>query len=166
MKISFKYSFKKEKENLNWFFDHRKDFKGPNFLIPKNIEVKAADSCKINQIVRKIRKKWQKIEKEFFNKVIDLGFKIDKKYICYLTRFGSSGFYITPNKLMIRVAKDLDIKESNINIAHELIHLILKSNKKEKETYKEREKQVDDILAQKKFSKIIPNYKKQNFNRT
>ena len=75
-------------------------------------------------------------------------------------------FYLPPNEIVIRIANQTDLKESNINIAHELMHLILRSNGQDKSlNYIEIERKVDDLLTQKIFTSLLPGYFRQNFGK-
>ncbi len=162
MKIIFKYSFKKEREQIDWFKKNQLE-EPVNLVLPEG-KVRRAPRENIKKKLKSIGQKWRKIEKEFFGAVRRKKLNLENNYVCYLSHYGSSGFYQSPNKLIIRIADKKDLTESNINIAHELVHLILSKNKKETNlSYIKREKLVDDFLVQRKFRKILPEYKKQKF---
>jgi len=163
MKIVFKYSFQKEKEIISWF-QKEKLTEPVNLILPKNDFKKSLDND-IQQKIRLVKAKWQPLEKDFFNIINKEGLIAYSKYICYLSRFGPSGFYQPPKTMVIRIGNKNDIKESNINICHELIHLIFRQNHREAGlSYIEQEKLVDNFLIQKKFKKILPKYPIQEFD--
>ena len=165
MKLTFCYAFTKEKEILKWFLDGELE-KPNNFVMPKNFQnIKPATKTYILKIQNEIQDKWFSVEKDFFDIVKKFDLKTQNHYICYVTRFGCSGLYFPPKSFMIRISQKIDLKESVINIAHELAHLILKANGREKKlNYIQREKQVDEFLSQTNFVKIIGKYPKQNFD--
>ena len=162
MKVIFKYSLKKEQEQVDWF--EKNYSKEPiAFILPKG-KVKPISQKNLQKNLTKIESEWNKIEKEFFEVIKKNELQSENSYICYLSRYGSSGFYELPNKLIIRIANRQDLSESNINIAHELAHLILHKNKKDLNLeFIDKERMVDDFLAQREFKKILPEYKKQKF---
>jgi Zn-dependent peptidase ImmA (M78 family) len=116
----------------------------------------------------KIESEWNKIkiEKGILTAIKKNKPECENSYICHLGRYGSLEFYEVPNKLIIRIANRQDLLESNINITHELVHLILHKNKKDLNLeFIDKEKMVDDFLVQREFKKILPEYKKQKFQK-
>jgi Zn-dependent peptidase ImmA (M78 family) len=165
MKVIFKYSQKIEQEMIDYFEDQKKQGNEFSFVkLPKGEEAKIKEKD-LAEKKNQIKTKWKKIEKGFFDLIKDKNPEIDKKYICYLARCGSCGFYIPPKSLVIRISNKKDLEESNLNIGHELVHLILKKNEKDKNLeYEEKEKLVDKILIEKPFREILPDYQKQDFS--
>lgn len=163
MKVVFRYSERIVQQIIRYFLKHQ--HKDVDLIMPRKYgQIEKIDKQFLEQTLFKIKNKWVKIEKKFLKKVRELGLKLQPEFICYVSKFGTAGFYIPPNKLVIRVASKTDLKESNINIAHELMHLILGYNKKDGNlNYIAREKKVDDILTSKNFIRSLPDYKRQKF---
>jgi len=161
MEVKFKYSEKIEQKMINYFKKQ-----GANFTfakLPKN-EVKKINEQTLNKNITLISDKWAKVQKEFFELIKKQDLVIDKEYICYLSRYGSSGYYLPANELAIRINNKKDIQEANLNISHELVHLALKKSNKDKNLeYAQREQLVDNILLKPEFKKILPGHKRQVF---
>lgn len=166
MKVIFKYSPQIEQEMIDYFEDQKKQGNEFSFVkLPNKEKVSKINKKDLSNKKNQIKLKWQKIEKDFFVIAKNMGLSLNKEYICYFTRYGSCGFYMPPNSFVIRIANKKDIEESNINISHELMHLILMQNNKDQNLgYKGREMLVDKFLMKKPFKKILPEYEKQDFS--
>jgi hypothetical protein len=166
MKVIFKYSPKIEQEMIDYFEDQKKQGNEFSFVkLPSKGKVSKINKKYLSNKENQIKSKWKKIEEDFFVIVKNMGLAMDDKYLCYFTRYGSCGFYMPPNSFVIRIANKKDIEESNINISHELMHLILKKNNKDQNLgYEGREMLVDKFLMKKLFKKILPEYEKQDFS--
>jgi len=186
MKLQFLYSKTKEKEKLLNIFEEYQWFIDNNFpmVLPKSyirIYQKNKNNKKLfvqklniefNRIYnknnyqrrcKKIKNNWKKIEQSFFNILGSFNFKIKDKYICYISFFGPSGQFNYPDIVNLRVSYIKDIKEANVTIAHELIHLLIYDKaKKLKLNYKQVEGLVDLFFTETKLKIIFPRYKLQS----
>lgn len=186
MNIKFLSSKEQEKEKLlniysdyQWFIDNDfpiilPEFYNQLYLRTKNNEkeFKKELSKELDKIYNKnvylrqrdaIKNEWQKIEKEFFDIMKNLNFKIKKNYLCYISLYGPEGQFQYPDIINVRVSNNNDIKEANINIAHEIIHLIIFNKvQKMKLDYNQIEGIVDLFFTETKLKNLFPNYKLQS----
>lgn len=186
MKLQFLYSKNKEKEKLlniydgyQWFIDNNFPIILPKFYAEiyqqnknnKKIFAKRI-SKELNKIYNKdiyrlkaqqIKNNWQKIEKEVFDVLNRLKFKVRNKYICYISLYGPQGQFQYPNIVNLRTNSSKDIKDANRTIAHELIHLLIYNKvRKLKLNYKQTEGVVDLFFRETDLKNIFPNYRIQN----
>ncbi len=186
MKLQFLYSKNNEREKLldiydeyQWFVDNDFSIVLPKFyaeiyqkiknnkkLFTKtlNINLNKIYNKKDYQLKnKKVKKNWQKIEKEFFNSLSSFNFEIKDKYICHISLYGPEGQFKYPNIVNLRVKNNKDIKNANETIAHELIHLLIYNKaKKLKLNYQQTEGMVDLFFPDTKLKTIFPKYKLQS----
>jgi len=113
--------------------------------------------------VKMAKNEWEKIETRFFDVLKKHNLKTKDKYLCYISLYGSDGQFKYPNIIDLRVSKELDIKQANKTIAHELIHLmILKKVEKLKLSYKQTEGVVDLFFKKTDLKDLFPDYKLQS----
>ena len=186
MKLQFLYSKNQEGKKLldiydeyQWFVDNDFSIILPKFCVEiyqKNKNNKKhftkALNVELNKIYnkkdyqpknKKVKKNWQKIEKEFFSSLSSFNFKTEDKYICHISLYGPEGQFKYPNIVNLRIKNNKDIKNANETIAHELIHLLIYNKaKKLKLNYREIEGVVDLFFVETKLKTIFPKYKLQN----
>jgi hypothetical protein len=118
----------------------------------------------IEKFKKKLEKEWNKKEKFIFEALKNYNdnenvFEFKKEYKCFLTFYGSYGYFEYPNIIFINV--DAKIEFIMETIVHELIHLLIFEKMKNK-SYLEIEKKVDKIFINSGIGKIFPNYKIQD----
>ena len=124
-----------------------------NRIYKKNIYTKKAFFLKNN---------WVNVEKNFLSVLADLKIKPSSDFFCYLSLYGPAGQFKTPNIINLRIANKKDLKEANISIAHEIIHLLLyKKFTRMRLGYKQTEGMVDLFFTETDVKKIFPKYEKQ-----
>lgn len=189
MKVNFLLSKKQELKKLlniysdyQWFIDNDFPVVLPEFY--KDLYLKTGkdkkefkerlseelDKIYSQSIYRKqkeiVEKNWQKIEKKFFDILKNFGLNIEESYFCYISLYGPEGQFQYPNAVNIKVSNSNDIKESNINIAHEIIHLaVFNKVKKLKLDYEQTEGIVDLFFTETEFKKLFADYKLQSIAR-
>lgn len=106
---------------------------------------------------------WLKVEKKFFEYLLNLNLKVQNKYICQISLYGPQGQYRYPNTINLRVAKRQDFSQANMTIAHEILHLAVYNKAKQmKLGYQQIEGVVDLFFKETKIKNIFPNYKLQD----
>lgn len=189
MKVNFLLSKKQELKKLlniysdyQWFIDNDFPVVLPEFY--KDLYLKTGkdkkefkerlgeelDKIYDQSVYRKqkeiVEKNWQKIEKKFFDILKNFGLNIEESYFCYISLYGPEGQFQYPNAVNIKVSNSNDIKESNINIAHEIIHLaVFNKVKKLKLDYEQTEGIVDLFFTETEFKKLFADYKLQSIAR-
>ncbi|TSC93004.1 MAG: hypothetical protein CEN91_321 [Candidatus Berkelbacteria bacterium Licking1014_85] len=100
---------------------------------------------------------FKKIEQELsitVEQILDL--HNSQNFEVFLSFFGPGGSYKLPNIITIRVLNHDDLNYSNVNITHELIHLLVE-NKIQKYNFSHHDKElfVNSILFQPQIAKIL-----------
>lgn len=185
MKINFYHSPLREKERLvnifseyQWFIDHHFSIILPKFYARTYQQNKSNKNFFAKKLKReldkiynkndyqlkqeKIKNNWQKIERQFFDILNTLNFKIKNRYICYISLYGPEGQFKYPNIINLRVSNKNDIQEANSTIVHEIMHLLIFSKAKSlKLNYKQIEGVVDLFFKRTSLKKIFPKYELQ-----
>jgi len=179
MKIKFLTDEKVVFENLLWEIGQKTEVKKKklvSFLPPdKILNGKKSESLKnyFNKIysnkfqanaIELAKKRWKPFESQFAQALGMLkDLKQKKEYLVYLTLFGPGGAFEYPNKIFLRIKTKDDKEYLDVNLAHEMIHLIL-HEKLVHFSYVKREKIVNAVLFQKEFAGIfnIKNSKIEN----
>ncbi|MAF20206.1 MAG: hypothetical protein CMI55_00830 [Parcubacteria group bacterium] len=113
--------------------------------------------------VKTAKSNWEKIEDKFFSILKKHNQKIKDKYLCYVSLYGPEGQFKYPNIIDLRISNELDIKQANETIAHELIHLIvLRKTEKLNLNYKQTEGVVDSFFKETDLKDLFPDYKLQS----
>lgn len=188
MKIKFLASKKKEVEglinlygNYQWFIDNAFPIILPEFfksyykkfgtkkynkkplknIFQNKIEIIYSQK-KYEKAINSIKKKWLKIEKDFFDTLEKLGLTSKKVFHCYVSLYGPGGQFKYPNSIMLRGANNKDLDEATTNIAHEILHLLLyKKTEKLNLKYEQIEGIIDLFFIETDLKNIFPYYKKQ-----
>jgi len=176
MKTIFKYSRKAELENLLWEIDQKKKVKSyglvsilppssvvKNYLTKQDAEIikgyldKEYDEQRYQTTLEYSEKIWQAKEKLFFQRLDEvISEKSLDKYYVWLTMFGPGGSYEMPNKVSIRLKTKDDLEYADVNIAHELIHLMVQRIvDREKMNHQQKEQLVEAILFQPVIAKVF-----------
>lgn len=152
--------FKKNKMFFYFPFESIKKINNKN--INKQI-YKDEKHFQIEKMKKILEKKWAEKEDLVFKCLYEYNQKekilnFSKEYQCILSFYGCYGYYKPPNKIYVNInAKTKFIIET---IIHELIHLLIYKNTKNK-SYKDIEKLVDKIFIDSGLNKIFPDYKVQ-----
>ena len=124
---------------------------------------KIYDESKYVLAAEQAKKSWATIENNFLQALVDLRLGVKPNYQCYISLYGPSGQFFYPNIINLRVVTDLDIKEININLAHEIVHLSIYQKVKElKLNYAQTEGVVDLIFTETQLKNIFPDYQLQS----
>jgi len=82
----------------------------------------------VTDVLNIVKNKWNNIENEFFEiiaKIINR--KPLEKYLVFFTFYGPGGSYQLPDKLFLRLALKDDFDYVDVNMAHEIIHLMVEN---------------------------------------
>jgi hypothetical protein len=140
IKLQFKYSLELETERVlntikkwDWYKEHDYWPRLPEKMDAK--KVKELSNVEIRKIVSEeyskdffipvcvnIEKEWQKFS-DLEKKICLIGFKTQKSYIIQLTKYGMSGSYGTPNKIILSALRAEPVPV----LIHEIVHLLIEN---------------------------------------
>jgi len=112
---------------------------------------------KFAEKVKQVRRLWQPVEKKFWAELTRILVRpIIENYRLFPTLYGPGGSYECPDKIFIRLATMSDIKNSPVNIAHEIIHLNVEDVVQQKKlNHEDKELLVNSIMFQPEIAKIL-----------
>lgn len=135
MELTIKYGkrfennrIKSTLEKLDWFKSH-----GYKPIIPKNISTekqivnfidKNFNEKDYEENKKKLLKEYKKIKKRFNEKLKSLFSNIPKEVEVILTKYGSGGSYLFPNKVIINIQGNQINKPLIDVLKHEILHLL------------------------------------------
>lgn len=185
MKIEFVHSLEDEITRLvdlgqkyQWFLDNNFPIILPDFydeVYESTREDEISFQARVTEELTKIynpskyavaiaqaRENWSNIEDDFPRTLNELGLEMQANYKCYISLYGPSGQFFYPNIINLRVATATDTKETNVNLAHEIIHLSIYKRVKELGLdYDQTEGVVDLIFTETKLKALFPSYQLQ-----
>ena len=171
--VIFSHTKTQEKEYLNQLLKEKKWFERKNFpaFLPKNKKGIENEIGRKNEPLNKkiiwLRKKWGKIEKDYFQIIEGLQYRKPlSNYKFHASRFGPEGKYGPSNLLFVRLRIKKDERRAVETIGHELLHLLFSDlfNSK-KLNYAEREGMVDALILETDLRKLFPKYERQSIGK-
>ena len=169
-RVKFSHTKSGEKEYLFNLLKEKDWFVANNFsvFLPKNeLDVKKIILKKVDfkKKIIFLKHSWGKIEADFFSIIKNFKFiKHQPSYYCHVSLYGPEGKFCRPNFIFVRLRTKRDYVRVVETIGHELLHLMLKGYfNKNKFSYRQVEKKVDDLIMNTKLHDLFPNYEKQIF---
>jgi len=110
-----------------------------------------------DRLVLFLEQKWQPVEAKFFKQLAAItDIEPLPHYAASITKYGPGGSYRFPDEVTIRMATDDDLEYCEVNLAHELIHLLVEPFvQKQKLTHNEKEELISTILFQPEIDGIF-----------